>query len=102
MAVDRGDDRHFRACTNRSNIRRRELQRSAREGQTGRDRGRLERAEQLFLEHDRQDEIAIAVVVEQDSDLVFVVALDRALAPGLARHPCSDRKWLVTPYGPAP
>ena len=49
----------------------------------------VSRAQQLPLEHERQEKIAIAVRVEQHRQLVAVVALDGAFSPAVAQHACA-------------
>src|SRR5215831_14988389 len=61
-------------------------------------------AEQLALDDERDEQVAIAVLVEEHRQLVAVVALDGPLAPPLAPDALADRErlggWrLVDPGG---
>src|SRR6266404_1522307 len=50
--------------------------------------------QQLSLEHEREQEVAVSVLVEEDGELVAVVALNGAFAPAVAQDAGADREWL--------
>ena len=50
--------------------------------------------QQSSLEHERDQEVAVSVVVEEDGELVAVVALNGAFAPALAQDAGTDGEWL--------
>src|SRR5208282_3884536 len=55
--------------------------------------------EEAAFQHDRHEQLAVAVLVEQHGDLVAVVPLHRALAPALAHDACAHGEWDLS--GPA-
>src|SRR5260221_2099676 len=50
--------------------------------------------QQLSLEHEREQEVAVSVLVEEHDELVAVVALNGAFSPTLAHDAGADREWL--------
>jgi hypothetical protein len=50
------------------------------------------------LEHERHEQVAIPVVVEQNGHLVPVVALDRAFAPPVAGDASADGERLAPAF----
>jgi len=54
-------------------------------------------AEQSSLHDERQEQVAVAVVVEEHRQLIAVVALHRSFSPSLTDDSCADCVWLVVP-----
>jgi hypothetical protein len=50
--------------------------------------------QQLSFEHEREQQVAVSVLVEEHGELVAVVALNGAFAPALAQDAGADREWL--------
>src|SRR6476661_9691233 len=59
----------------------------------------LQLTQQPSFEDDRDGEIAVAVVVEEDGYLVAVVAQHGSVAPAFASHPSADRVRLGRRHG---
>jgi len=60
-----------------------------------RDLGRVsDGPQQLSFEHEREQQVAVSVLVEEHGELVAVVALNGAFAPALAQDAGADREWL--------
>src|SRR5262249_18596021 len=55
--------------------------------------------EEAAFEHNRYEQLAVAMFIEQDRDLVAVVALHRAHTPALARDPRADGERDPGPRG---
>src|SRR6516225_7409850 len=55
--------------------------------------------EEAAFEHDRYEQLAVAMLVEQHRDLVAVVALHRAHTPALARDSRADGERDLGPRG---
>src|SRR6202007_642296 len=50
--------------------------------------------EEPLLDDERHEQVAVAVLVEQNGHLVAVVALHGSLATAVAGHAGADREWL--------
>ena len=48
----------------------------------------------MSLEHDRKQEVAVSVLIEEHGELVAVVALNGAFAPAIAYDASADHEWL--------
>src|SRR5260370_73693 len=51
-------------------------------------------AQEVSFEHERNEQVAVAVVVEQHRHLISVVALNGTLAPSLALNADAHREWF--------